>query len=151
MAMFQLGELLDQVSQFEERLTAFFTSLRDQSADNHVRLLTYYMARHRQHQQDALARLPAELIQQIRAITVTLDNTFRPEAAFYAMQIPHTELTGRQFLDAAVRYGEALVAFYRRILAEPLQAEAREMMASMVHTEQRDIAMMNKIIAMNYF
>ena len=54
MAIVSIADLLDRASQFEERLEKYYAAIRDESEDNGVRLLTYYLARHRQHLQDAI-------------------------------------------------------------------------------------------------
>ena len=151
MAIVQLGELLDRACQFEDRLASYFAALRDQSPDNGVRLLTYYMSRHRRHQRDVLSQLTPDLLKHIREIEVRHDITFQPETAFHALKIPHAEITGKQFLDAAVRYNETLVAIYRQILDEPVNEEARKVIESMIHVEERDMVMMRKMMAMHYF
>ena len=146
-----LGELLDRASAFEDRLASYFAALRDQSQDNGVRLLTYYMSRHRRLQRETLERLEPGVLKNIRGSNIPHDLTFQPETAFHSLQIPPGEMTGVKLLQAAVKYDDTLVAFYRKILAEPLNDDARNALDALVQVEERDIVMMKKMIAMNYF
>lgn len=151
MAIVMLGELLDRARAFEDRLALYFESLRDQSRDNGVRLLTYYMRRHRRHQREMIAELAPDLLAHIREIKVRHDMTFQPETAFYTLTVPPAEMTGEQLLTAAVKYDETLLDFYRQILAEPVNVEARSVIESMIQIEEYDLVVMKKMIAMGYF
>ncbi len=76
------GDLLDRASAFEERVAHYYASIRDSSAGNEVRLLTYYLARHRRHQKHGLADLDADQKERFRAIEMEHDIRFVPEKSF---------------------------------------------------------------------
>ena len=55
------------------------------------------------------------------------------------------------FLEAAVGYDAELVDLYKKILQQPLSTEAAVLIESLIRLEERDIIMLKKMIAMNYF
>jgi hypothetical protein len=146
-----LGVFLDRLFTFEDRLASFFEVVRDQSRDNGVRLLTYYMSRQRRQQREAFADTEPGLLKQIKKIEVRQDVEFCPEAASPLLALRPAAVTGKEFLDAAVAYDKALVAFFRQVLAGPVNDEVRALIESLIRAAEHDILMMKKMIAMNCF
>jgi hypothetical protein len=116
-----------------------------------VRLLTYYMSRQRRQQREAFADTEPGLLKQIKKIEVRQDVEFYPEAASPLLALRPAAATGKEFLDAAVAYNKALVAFFRQVLAGPVNDEARAVIESLVRAAEHDILMMKKMITMNCF
>jgi hypothetical protein len=145
------GDLLDRASAFEERVAHYYASIRDSSADNDVRLLTYYLARHRRHQEQGLAGLDAGQRERIRAVEMEHDIPFVPEESFYFLDTPPEDLTGRVLLEAAVTYDTQVIALYRGVLEQSVMGEARGAVETLIRIEERDIVMIKKMMAMQYF
>ncbi len=146
-----IAELLRRAGEFEQRLGQYYAAIRDGSADNGVRLLTYYLSRHRRHLQDALKNYDAAALQQVGRIKLKHDVEFQPEKDFPLMSLPPSAVKGRDILEAAVRYDTILVELYRRILRQPLAPAVSEMLEGLIRVEERDIVMLKKMIAMDYF
>jgi rubrerythrin len=146
-----MADLLDRAGDFEVRLEKYYANLRDQSRDNGVRLLSYYLSRHRRHLQEALGELCAADLQRLRAIKLKHDVEFHPERDFRTMRVPVDEVKAKDVLEAAVDYDAALVRLYQTILDQSIYEAAADLLRSLIRIEERDIVMLKKMIAMNYF
>jgi hypothetical protein len=151
MAIVSMKELLDRAGLFEKKLERYYASLRDESTDNGVRLLTYYLSRHRRHLEQALKEFSPEKIDKINNIKLKYDVEFHPERDFQLMTIPPQQVKGRDLLEAAVEYDGKLVGLYKSIVQQPLYEEAQELVQALIRLEERDIVMLKKMIAMDYF
>ena len=145
------ADLLDRAQEFEDKLGRYYATLRDQSQDNGVRLLTYYLSRHRRHLQEALENVEAAELVRIRSIKLKYDVEFHPAKDFHIMSLPPEQVRGKDVLEAAVEYDATLVKLYKSILNQPLPEEAADLLESIIRIEERDIVMLKKMIAMNYF
>jgi len=151
MAIVIVGGLLDRAEEFEQRLEDYYAAIRDKSENNGVRLLTYYLSKHRRRLRRALADLDAGELQRIRRIELkyaddlTLDKEPRP------MQTPPDEVTGEELLQAAVEHDTLLISLYRHVGEQPLIAEAQAFFDALVRVEERDIVMLKKMLAVHYF
>lgn len=145
------ADLLDRAQEFEDKLEDYYASLRDQSQDKGVRLLTYYLSRHCRHLQEALNNVNAGELARIRSIKLKHDVEFHPEKDFHIMELPPERVKGKDVLEAAVAYDEQLVNLYKSILNQQLPQEVTELLESVIRIEERDIVMLKKMIAMNYF
>ena len=130
MGIATLGDLLDRASEFEARLEKYYGAVRDHTTDNGVRLLTYYLARHRRHQEQGL-----QAVVRLGRLMITNSSA---------------EVSGQHLLETAVNYDTRLIALYREILKQPLTAEARAMIEALIRIEERDVIMLKKMIAMEY-
>lgn len=151
MAIVSIGDLLDRASSSENKLERYYASIRDCSRDNGVRLLTYYLARHRKHIQEALDNFSSQEVERIRKIQLKYDIDFNPEREFHLMKTPPEEVEARELLEAAVAYDQQLVDLYKKILEQPMSDEARSVVEALIRIEERDIVMLKKMIAMDYF
>ena len=86
MAIVSIGDLLDRAGAFEERLEKYYAALRDASKDDGVRLLTYYLSRHRRHLQGVLKDFSAGEIERIRSVRLKYDIEFHPEKEFHLIE-----------------------------------------------------------------
>ena len=151
MAIVTVGDLLDRAEEFEKRLENYYVAIRDESENNGVRLLTYYLSKHRRRLRRALARLDTGECLRVRRIELkyaddlTLDKEPRP------MQTPPAEVTGEELLQAAVEHDSMLIALYRRVRKQPIIAEAQAFFDALVRVEERDIVMLKKMLAVHYF
>lgn len=151
MAIVTIGEMLQRVERFEERLEQYYAFIRDHTRDNGVRLLTYYLSRHRRHVQEALKNYTPEEIECFKKIRLKYDVEFHPEKEFHIMKVPLEQVRGRDLLEAAVAYDTQVIQFYRKILDQSMNPDAQEFVESLVRMEERDVVMLKKMIAMNYF
>ncbi|MEI6564076.1 MAG: hypothetical protein WCO42_07205 [bacterium] len=151
MAIITLGKLLDRVEAFEGRLAIFFADVRDQSKDNGVRLLTYYLARHRRHQQQAFDDFDKQAINLVRRVKVRNDVPFTPEVEAPLLQAQPGTVSGKALLEAAVAYNAYLGRYYDNILKFPLNQDATFLILSLIRIEEHDTLMLKKMIAMHYF
>ena len=146
-----IGDLLDRTADFERHLEQYYADIRDRSKDNSVRLLTYYLSRHRGHLPEALKKYSAQVIDHVRKISLKRAISFVPGKEFHILGTPPAEVHGQELLEAAVKYDTALVNLYQGILEQPLMGQAQELFDSLIHIEERDIVMLKKMAALNYF
>ncbi len=151
MAIVSIADLLDRASQFEERLEKYYAAIRDESEDNGVRLLTYYLARHRRHLEEAMQNFKAAAISRIKKIRLKYDVEFYPDREFRLMETLPKNVKGPELLEAAVGYDLELVDLYKNILNQTLTKEAAELIESLIKLEEKDIVMLKKITATHYF
>lgn len=151
MTIMTVGELLDRGWDFETRFIAYYTEIREHSANNDVRLLTYYLARHRRHQEEALAGLTSDMRRHLRKVELTFDVPFDIDADFALPACAPEAVTGDELIEIAIRHDRELVSFYRTILLQPLSDDVRGFLEALVRLEERDIMMLKKMLAMNYF
>lgn len=151
MAIKTIGDMFARAKGFEGELEVFYSAIRDQSEDNGVRLLTYYLSRHRKHLDDVLSTYGADFLHHIESIELKYDIPFHPETYFMPLDTPPLDITGHQLLEAAVKYDSALVDLYKAVLEQPIIEQAREVFLSLIKNEECDIVMLKKMIAMDYF
>ncbi len=151
MAIVSIADLFDRVSWFEKKLEAYYARIRDESKDNGVRLLTYYLARHRRHLEQALENFEPDTIVHIRRIKLKYDIDFYPEKEFHLMHTAPNDVKAEELLNAAVGYDLELVDLYKSILDQPLSSEAATLIEGLIRVEEKDIVMIKKMIATHYF
>jgi len=151
MAFVNIGDVLERAREFEERLEKYYAAIRDESQDNGVRLLTYYLSRHRRHLQQAIDEMEPNLVEHINKVRLKYDIDFSPEKAFHVMEISPTKIKGNELLEAAVGYDQDLIHLYKQVLEHPLSTEAKVFIETLIRTEEKDIVMIKKMIAMDYF
>lgn len=144
-------ELLKRAMEFEKRVESYYAEIRDRTEDAGVRLLTYYLSRHRRHLEQASATLPPERRAHIGMVRLRFDLPFDPEEMFKPMSTPPEKVKSRELLDSAVRYDSMLVDLYKRIIAQQVGPEAETFIESLVRLEEKDIVMLKKMLAMDYF
>jgi len=76
---------------------------------------------------------------------------FDPEKAFHLLKTPPKDVKGMELLETSVEYDAQLVTLYKKILKQPIGPEATILVESLVRVEEKDIVMIKKMIAMNYF
>lgn len=151
MAIVTVGGLLDRAEEFEQRLENYYAAIRDESENNGVRLLTYYLSKHRRRLRSALADLDAGEVQRIRRIELKYADDLALDKEPRPMQTPPADVTGEELLEAAVAHDTMLIALYRHVRKQPLIAEAQAFFDALVRVEERDIVMLKKMLAVHYF
>ena len=151
MAIVSIGDLLDCVAAFEERIEKYYAAIRDESQDNNVRLLTYHLSRHRGHLQRALNEFNSDEIERIRRTKLNPDIEFRPEEAFHVLKTAPRDVKGQEILKAAAGYYAELAGVYKKALQQSVSIDARALIQGLIGMEEWDISMLKKMTAMDYF
>ena len=151
MAIVTMKELLDRAAEFEQKLERSYAEIRDNTTHDGVRLLTYYLARHRRHLDQALKQLDAQAVGRVKKVQVKYDIDFHPEQDFRSIATPVSEISAEELLGSAVGYDEQLIRLYRSILEQPIGEDATVLVEALIRLEEKDIVMLKKMLAMNYF
>lgn len=151
MASITLGEVLSRVEKFEERRARFYADVRDQSSDNGVRLLAYYLARHRRNQERVFDDLQSQDVDKARHIRIPRDAPAFPDADPLLRQVSPGKASGRDLLNAAISYNTQLVRLYASILMVPQSLDATFLILSLIKIEAEDIQMLEKMSDSHYF
>lgn len=151
MAITSIGDLLDRTTKLEDRLQQRYAAIRDTTADEGVRLLTYYLAKHSRRLEKALSEFGNRRVNRIRDIKLKYDVDFDPKQTFRVLEVPPEEVRGPELLNAVVAHDAGLIDLYRKVIEQPLGDDARALFESLIRVEERDIVMHKKMIAMNYF
>ena len=151
MSIVSIGELVERARDFEGRLERYYAELRDKTPNNGVRLLTYYLSRHRRHLEEVMKGFEDRVLERIFNVRLKYDIDFNPDERFHIIKKPIEEITGNELLKAACDYDEELVDLYKSILEQPIGEEARAFVEGLRRLEEKDIVMMKKMIAMDYF
>lgn len=149
MASVTINDVLQRAQEFEHRLESYYAKLRDNTQDNGVKLLTYYLSRHRRHLDQAFAVYDSKELRHIQEVRLKGDVPF--ETGLKILDTPIAEVHGPDLLAAAVDHDTRLVAFYRKVAEQPIGPEAGGLIESLIRLEEKDIVMLKKMIAMNYF
>jgi len=151
MAIVTVGALLDKAEQFEQRLERYYAAIRDESEDNGVRLLTYYLSKHRRHLRRALSDLDTAKIRLIRRIELKYADDVDLEKGLHITKTPARDVKGEDLLESAVEHDAALVQLYKGMLRQSLIAEVHAFLEALIRVEERDIVMLKKMLAVHYF
>ena len=151
MAIVALGKILDRCQDAEIQLEANYSDIRDRTVDNGVRMLTYYLARHRHYQKKVLGGLDPDMLRRLRKVKLKFDVPFDPTAELRLPDFAPESVNGIMLIEAAVSHDGKLVALYRSILAQPLDDDVRAVLEALIRVEERDIVMLKKMLAMRYF
>ena len=151
MTVSTIAELLDQAGKFERRLERYFAEIRDSTADNGVRLLTYSLARRSSYIQQVLDELGHDEMEAIRATRLDRGIDFLPEKEFPLLGSPPDSVTGTRLLTAVIKYSTFLTNLYRGLIEEPIPAGSVRLLTNLVLIEDRDTIMLKKMSSMDSF
>ncbi|MHC4787702.1 MAG: hypothetical protein ACYS8K_00630 [Planctomycetota bacterium] len=116
-----------------------------------MRLLTYYLARHRRHLPEALESIPRRQIEHASHVPLKYDDSeFNPRKCFEGRRLPSTA-TGEELLAVAIELVAELLRFYRWMVQQPLGEEATEIFQDLLTIEEKHVIELKKIKAMDYF
>jgi hypothetical protein len=111
------------------------------------------MSRHRRRIHYAIVKLPVTDAEEIRRICHA-PLRFEPHGADFhcldEMRLP-ADVTAREVLDAAIKFDECLIGFYKQVLEQPVDEHVRTLFESLLRMEQDDEIELKKIKAMDYF
>ncbi len=149
--MLTIGDMLARAEDFETRLENFYADLRDRATSDGVRLLTYYLARHRKHLPDALANFDPSEIRRWKQIPLKYNDTeFEPRRLFQGRNLPN-DVSARELLDHAIELVEHLTHFYRWLTIHPLGVSANQLFGMLLRIEVSHLVELKKMKAMDYF
>ena len=146
-----IGDILDILADFEQRVQTFYSDLRDQSGNNNVRLLAYYLSRQRRRLLGAMKDCDPELAESIQGTVLEEALPFSPPDEFFVIETPAHEVEGTDLLVAAKNYSTLLLGLYELLLPLTDAEQDRDIFDSLIKTEKQDVAMMKKMQAMHYF
>lgn len=151
MAFVSIGDILDKASDFERTLEMYYIEIRDNTPNNGVKLLTYYLSRHRRHLQEAFDNIEITDLNKIKKVKLKYEVGFYFEKEFHPMKTPVTDVSGEELLEAAVGYDKKLITLYEKIQNQPLPEGTRNFIGSLISIEQKDIVMLKKTMATHYY
>lgn len=151
MAFVSIGDVLDKAADFEKTLELYYIEIRDNTPNNGVKLLTYYLSRHRRHLQEAFNNIEKSDLKMIRKVKLKYEVGFYFEKEFHPMQTPVTDVSGDELLEAAVGYDKKLITLYEKIRNQPLPEGTKNFIGSLISIEQKDIVMLKKTMATHYY
>jgi len=146
-----VGNLLKRADEFERQLEKFYATIRDETKDSGVRLLTYYLARHCSHLKRALDDFSLGEIGPICEEQLERTVEYPDARQLRIIETDPAEVRGRELLECAVNHDRALIGLYQSVLDQPLSEGAADLFESLIRIEEGDIVMLKKMIAMNYF
>ena len=151
MVIITVGELLDRCLAFETRRMAYYAAIRDRSADNGVRLLTYFLARQGRRLQHVLDDLAPSLLQQLRKVELKFDVPLPGVSGLRLPDLLPETNPGDALLNAALTYDGEMVSFYKALRAQSFNEEVTEVLEALIQGEEGDRVMLKKILDMHYF
>jgi rubrerythrin len=151
MAIVNLGSLFDEIAGFEESAERYYADLRDRASNDGVRLLTYYLARRKQHLPQALSLLGEYDLQKARQFPVMVSEDKVPGAAFFAAHRLDDTASADQLLSIAITFTETLLTLYKNMVEMVSTGTVHGVFRTLSVLEQRAVVELKKIRAMNYF
>ncbi len=151
MAIVTIGDLFQRAKNFEHRIEEYYAKIRDETGNNGVKLLTYYLARHRRHLEQVLKDIDPSVVAKVKKVKLKYDIDFSPEDEFQLFEADPKSMESQKLLDTAASYDAALINLYKKILSQPVGEDASSIFENLIKVEERDIVMIKKMIAMNYF
>ena len=151
MSIVTIDELFQRAQNFEEKLEGFYERIRDESEDNGVRLVTYYLARNRRHLQRVLDDFKPDDVAKVKNVKLKYDIEFSPDKVLNVTAIEPQSIKAHHLLEIAADYDTALIELYKSILKQPIGEISSSLIESLLKVEERDVVMIKKMIAMDYF
>jgi len=143
-----LREILDRQQVQENRIEICCAAIRDRTPDVNVRLLTYYLARRRKHQERAFGNLPAKSVRQ--ALATAVDAEALPPGPVFP-NLTDEDAEGGGLARTALRHARALIVLYRTLLELSPNDDAVTVLNALIESETRDISVLRKLLASHYF
>jgi hypothetical protein len=151
MAFSNIEDLINHISTFEVTLTAHYAAIRDQSENNGVRLLTYYLSRHRNHLMKAIDDFDKNSIERIKKIKIKYEIDQNLGKNFPILDKDPKDIKSEELLDSAVQYDMEIITLYKKLNEQPITKEAKSFFEICIKLEEKDVVMIKKMIATNYF
>ena len=117
-----IQELLNRAEEFEVKIEQYYARIRDETDNNGVKLLTYYLARHRRHAERVLADFDDKIISHVEKVQLKYDVALSPAEEFGLFDADPASIGSEQLLDTAVAYDAALIGLYKSVLNQPIEA-----------------------------
>jgi rubrerythrin len=146
-----VGDLLKRADEFERQLEKFYATIRDETKDSGVRLLTYYLARHCSHLKRALDDFSLGEIGPICEERLECAVEYPDARQLRIIETDPAKVRGRELLECAANHDESLIHLYKSVLDRPLSEGAASLFESLIRIEEGDVVMLKKMIAMDYF
>lgn len=151
MSVVTVGEMIDRAKTFEEKLERYYADLRDRATKDGVRLVTYYLARRKQHLPQTLRDYPAGQLERIRQTPFKYDEAdLDLEKCFDGKDLP-SDTDAERLFEVAIEFVDQLIAFYRHLSEQQLGKDVQGLFGSLLKIEEKDIVELKKMRAMHYF
>ncbi len=151
MAQTTVGEMLDKAQNFEHRLESYYADLRDRATKDGIRLLTYYLVRHRRHLPKVISSYSADQMSRIRKIRLKYEGpSFDTGTLFQGKELSPT-VSGKELLDVSIQFVEELMHFYSWLAEQRLGEEGTGLFQNLLKVEETHVVELKKTRAMNYF
>ena len=144
-------DIINKALEFENRLEQYYIEIRDTTENEGVRMITYYLSRHRRRLQKALGDLPQATRDHLFKMTFKHDIEFNPEQDFRPLNSPVADIQAEALIDAGVNYDLQLVEVYKKILELPVNKDASAFVEGLIRMEEKDVVMLKKMLATHYF
>jgi hypothetical protein len=151
MTIHTLGDFLDRELAFKTQLNSYYAEIRESTADNDTRLLTYFLASNRTRHTSALKTLSPETIEHARKSFFVCDEPFDLEALLRVPTFPPATVKGDELVNDAISQQSALASRYRLILAQATNEDVKAVLSALIQVKERDIDLMKQMLAMHYF
>lgn len=149
--MVTIGDMLARAEDFEMRLERFYADLRDRATSDGVRLLTYYLARHRKHLPEAMENFDSERVRKWKRVLLKYDDTdFDPHRLFSGRHLSD-DVTADQLLAHAIELVEHLIRFYRWMTMHTHGKSEQQLFEFVLRIEENHVVELKKMKAMDYF
>lgn len=145
-----IGDLLDRIQEVEISLNRFYARVRDETNDASVKLLTYYLSKHRNHINGIFREFKPDAALSIRKNELEKDILYHPSSALILMDIPAGEITKKQLIKIAICRDSQLIDVYRRLLAQDLSGEAKRFVKCLIQAEEIDILKLTQMSEMEF-
>ncbi|MDD5674072.1 MAG: hypothetical protein PHC61_07915 [Chitinivibrionales bacterium] len=151
MGVATIGAILDKVQNLEKRQIDFYADLRDRTTNDGVKLLTYYLARHKQHFPSVMSCFNAEQIERIRNTPFLEEDELGNMEQFFQDESLPSDAKADALLDRAIAFVQVLVTCFQHMADQPVGETSTQLFKSLYDLEVRDIVTLKKMKAMNYF
>lgn len=150
MAIVTVGDILKHAQRFEEELADYYRAVSEKSKREGVRMLADYMSRHRIRPNEALAKLPTDMVRRISSEPLRYDPEVASCRCFEGIDLP-PGATAQEVLNVALRLDRCLISLYRQAAAQTGDEQVRSLLESLIAREELDEVELQKIKASNYF
>jgi hypothetical protein len=151
MALMSVAKFLEKVRETEKSMSDYYCRINNATKKEGVRLLTDYLCRHRNRLEEAMSELDDATAGHLNKIMLKCPVDFAWIDRNTRFKTGATEIDGRDLLDIAVQFDTGLIGMYRQVSELPLIEEALAFFNSLIKIEEKDIVMLKKITATNYY
>lgn len=143
-----LGRMLEKADECIHGLENYLMNIRDTSADDRTRLLTYYLARHKTFLREVLQSFPPEFVEDIKRLKLRIsEDDFRPDCAVEACC--KGRVSREEVLAAVSELDSVLASLYEWLKGQvyPAASDVLELLQKKHESAMVDIAKIKEQLA----